>query len=289
MAKMTGLGKGLDALFSVNNVEPVKEEIQDGEVIQKLKLIDVEPNRNQPRQQFNSEKIDELAESIKEYGVIQPIIVTKEDDHYKIVAGERRWRAAKKAGISEIPAIVRVYTEQKNKEIALIENIQREDLNPIEKAIAMKELLEKYELTQQQLSDRLGISRSGIANTIRVLNLDERVIQMTKMGQLTEGHCRALLRIDDPEKQYQTAKYMIESGDSVREAEKQIIAKQTKGDKTAKKAKQSRYNALYRDIEDSFRSFFGSKVKINAGARSGKIIIEYSSNEELARLLEIVK
>ncbi|MGN1310698.1 MAG: ParB/RepB/Spo0J family partition protein [Clostridia bacterium] len=288
MAKMTGLGKGLDALFSVNNVEPVKEEIQEGEVIQSLKLIDVEPNRNQPRQQFDTEKIDELAESIKEYGVIQPIIVTKEDDHYKIVAGERRWRAAKKAGISEIPAIVRVYTEQTNKEIALIENIQREDLNPIEKAVAMKELLEKYQLTQQQLSDKLGISRSGIANTIRVLNLDERVINLVLDGKLTEGHCRTLLRIEDPDKQYETAKYMVESGDSVREAEKQIELKQQKK-KTVKKTTNTRYNALYRDIEDSFRSFFGSKVKINAGKRSGKIIIEYNSNEELARLLEIVK
>lgn len=289
MAKMTGLGKGLDALFSVNNVEPVKEEIQAGEVIQNLKLIDVEPNKNQPRQQFDSEKIDELAESIKEYGVIQPIIVTKEDDHYKIVAGERRWRAAKRAGISEIPAIVREYTEQINREVALIENIQRENLNPIEKAFALKELLEKYDLTQMQLSERLGISRSRIANTIRILNLDERVIELARTGELSEGHCRALLRIEDPEKQYQTAKFMIESGDSVHEAEKQIMAKQTKGERTAKKAKNSRYNALYRDIEDSFRSFFGSKVKLNAGPRAGKIIIEYSSNEELARLLEIVK
>lgn len=289
MAKMTGLGKGLDALFTVNNVEPVKEEIQAGEVIQNLKLIDVEPNKNQPRQQFDSEKIDELAESIKEYGVIQPIIVTKENDHYKIVAGERRWRAAKKAGIGEIPAIVRDYSEQTNREVALIENIQRENLNPIEKAFALKELLDKYELTQLQLSERLGISRSRIANTIRILNLDERVIELAKSGELSEGHCRALLRIEDPEKQYQTARFMIESGDSVHEAEKQIMAKQTKGEKTAKKAKNTRYNALYRDIEDSFRSFFGSKVKLNAGPRAGKIIIEYSSNEELARLLEIVK
>lgn len=289
MAKMTGLGKGLDALFSANNIEPVKEEIQAGEVIQNLKLIDVEPNKNQPRQQFDSEKIDELAESIKEYGVIQPIIVTKEDDHYKIVAGERRWRAAKRAGISEIPAIVREYTEQINREVALIENIQRENLNPIEKAFALKELLEKYELTQMQLSERLGISRSRIANTIRILNLDERVIELARTGELSEGHCRSLLRIEDPEKQYQTAKFIIESGDSVHEVEKQIMAKQTKGERTAKKAKNSRYNALYRDIEDSFRSFFGSKVKLNAGPRAGKIIIEYSSNEELARLLEIVK
>lgn len=287
MAKMTGLGKGLDALFSAN-IENQNEEIQEGEIIQSLKLRDVEPNKNQPRQRFDTEKIDELAESIKEYGVIQPIIVTKEDSHYKIVAGERRWRAAKKAGISEIPAIVREYTEQTNKEIALIENIQREDLNPIEKASAMQELLHKYNLTQQQLSDKLGISRSGIANTIRVLNLDKRVIDLVKEGKLTEGHCRSLLRIDDPEKQYKTAIYMIESGDSVRESEKQINRK-FDGNRAPKKEVNTRYTALYRDIEDSFRSFFGSKVKINAGKRSGKIIIEYSSNEELARLLDIVK
>ena len=287
MAKMTGLGKGLDALFSAN-IENQNEEIKEGEIIQSLKLRDVEPNKNQPRQRFDTEKIDELAESIKEYGVIQPIIVTKEDSHYKIVAGERRWRAAKKAGISEIPAIVREYTEQTNKEIALIENIQREDLNPIEKASAMQELLHKYNLTQQQLSDKLGISRSGIANTIRVLNLDKRVIDLVKEGKLTEGHCRSLLRIDDPEKQYKTAVYMIESGDSVRESEKQINRK-FDGNRAPKKEVNTRYTALYRDIEDSFRSFFGSKVKINAGKRSGKIIIEYSSNEELARLLDIVK
>ncbi len=287
MAKMTGLGKGLDALFSTN-IESSVEEIKDGEKIENLKLIDVEPNKNQPRQVFDNEKIEELAESIKEYGVIQPIIVTKEENHYKIVAGERRWRAAKKAGITEIPAIVREYSEQTNKEIALIENIQREDLNPIEKALALQELLHKYNLTQQQLSDKLGISRSGIANTIRILNLDERVKQFALDGKLSEGHCRSLLRIEDPEKQYQAAVYMIESGDSVREAEKQIDRKQ-QGNRAPKKPVNTRYNALYRDIEDSFRNFFGSKVKINAGKRAGKIIIEYSSNEELARLLDIVK
>lgn len=228
MAKMTGLGKGLDALFT-NSVEtPEEEKVQEGEVIQNLKLIDVEPNKNQPRQRFDSEKIDELAESIKEYGVIQPIIVTKEEEHYKIVAGERRWRAAKKAGISEIPAIVREYSEQTNKEIALIENIQRENLNPIEKARALQELINKYNLTQQQLSDKLGISRSGIANTVRILNLDKRVIDLAQEGKLTEGHCKTLLRIEDPDKQYETAKYMIESGDSVREAERQIERKQAK-------------------------------------------------------------
>ena len=286
MAKKTGLGKGLDALFASNIIEEVKEEekLQEGEVIQSLKLIDVEPNKNQPRTHFDDEKIDELAESIKEYGVIQPIIVTKKDNYYQIVAGERRWRASKKAGITEIPAIVRDYSEQTNKEIALIENIQREDLNPIEKARAIRELLDKYDLTQQQLADKLGISRSGLANTVRILNLDERVIELVLKGKLTEGHCKALLSIDDPEKQYQSAVYMIESGDSVREAEKQMRIKKKSSPKVS-----SRYEAIYRDVEDSFRNFFGSKVKLSAGQRAGKIIIEYSSNEELARLLDLVK
>lgn len=286
MTKKTGLGKGLDALLLNNVVE--EEKVQDGEKVQNLKIIEVEPNRDQPRRIFDEESIEELSNSIKEYGVIQPIIVTKEDEHYKIVAGERRWRAAKKAGITEIPAIVREYSEQINKEVALIENIQRENLNPIEKARALRELIDKYNLTQQQLSDRLGISRSGLANTVRILNLDERVIKLVCEGKLTEGHCKTLLRIEDPDRQYEVAKYVIESGDSVREVEKQIDRK-LDGNRPPKKTNNTRYNALYRDIEDSFRNFFGSKVKLNAGARSGKIIIEYSSNEELARLLEIVK
>lgn len=288
MTKKTGLGKGLDALFASNIETNENETMQEGEKIQNLKIIEVEPNKNQPRRVFDEEKIEELANSIKEYGVIQPIIVTKEKDYYQIVAGERRWRAAKKAGITEIPAIVREYSEQINKEVALIENIQRENLNPIEKARALRELIDKYNLTQQQLSDRLGISRSGLANTVRILNLDPRVINLVCEGKLTEGHCKTLLRIEDPDRQYEVAKYVIESGDSVREVEKQIDRK-LDGNRPPKKTNNTRYNALYRDIEDSFRNFFGSKVKLNAGARSGKIIIEYSSNEELARLLEIVK
>ena len=159
MAGKTGLGKGLDALFSSNILNVAEEEkLQAGESIVNLKLISVEPNKNQPRMNFDDEKIEDLAESIKEYGVIQPIIVTKKDDYYQIVAGERRWRAAKKAGLSEIPAIIRNYTEQKNKEVALIENIQREDLNPIEKATALKEIIEKYGMKQHELAAKLGIS-----------------------------------------------------------------------------------------------------------------------------------
>lgn len=283
MTKNTGLGKGLNALLSSNVLEDIVEEekVQEGEVIQSLKIIDVEPNRDQPRRTFDEESIEELAGSIKEYGVIQPIIVTKQDDYYQIVAGERRWRASKKAGLSEIPAIVREYDKQKNSEIALIENIQREDLNPIEKAMAIRELLDTYDLTQQKLADKLGISRSGLANTVRILNLSPEVIELVKEGKLTEGHCKALLAVDDPEKQYQAAIHMIESGDSVREAEKQVRIKK-------KKVSNDRYQPIYREIETSFRNFFGTKVKLDAKQRSGKIIIQYSSNDELDRILNLI-
>ncbi len=279
MTKKTGLGKGLNALLSNNMME--EDEIQEGEVIQNLKIIDVEPNRNQPRRNFDEESIEELANSIKEYGVIQPIIVTKQDNFYQIVAGERRWRASKKAGITEIPAIVREYDKQKNSEIALIENIQRQDLNPIEKAMAIRELLDSYNLTQQKLADKLGISRSGLANTVRILNLSPKVIDLVKEGKLTEGHCKALLAVEDPEKQYQAAIHMIESGDSVREAEKQVKNKK-------KKLPNDRYQPIYREIEASFRNFFGTKVKLDAKQKSGKIIIQYSSNEELDRILNLI-
>ncbi len=280
MTKKTGLGKGLNALLANNIVE--EEKIQDGETIQNLKIIEVEPNKDQPRRNFDEESIEELANSIKEYGVIQPIIVTKQKDYYQIVAGERRWRASKKAGLSEIPAIIREYDEQKNSEISLIENIQREDLNPIEKAVAIRELLDKYNLTQQKLADKLGISRSGLANTVRILNLSPNVIELAKEGKLTEGHCKALLAIEDPEQQYQAAIHMIESGDSVREAEKQVRKKKSKNGN-------DRYQPIYREIEASFRNFFGTKVKLDAKQKSGKIIIQYSSNEELDRILNLIK
>lgn len=280
MTKKTGLGKGLGALLVNNVIE--EEKVQDGEVIQSLKIIEVEPNREQPRRNFDEEALEELASSIKEYGVIQPIIVTKQEDYYQIVAGERRWRASKKAGLSEIPAIVREYDKQKNSEIALIENIQREDLNPIEKALAIRTLLDTYDLTQQKLADKLGISRSGLANTVRILNLSPEVIELVKEGKLTEGHCKALLAIEDSEKQYKVAVKMIESGYSVREAEKQVKTRK-------KKASNDRYEPIYKEIETSFRNFFGTKVKLDAKQRSGKIIIQYSSNEDLDRILNLIK
>lgn len=280
MAKKTGLGKGLDALFA-NNIED--EEIRDNEVIEKLKITEVEPNRNQPRKNFDEEALEELSESIKRYGVIQPIIVVKKDDYYEIVAGERRWRASKKAGLKEIPAIVREGNERKNKEIALIENVQREDLNAYEKALGIKELMDEYDLTQQEVSEILGKSRSSIANTVRILNLDERVINLALEGKLTEGHCKSLMAIDDPERQYKMAQYIIESGDSVREAEKKMKVRK----KVSKK--NDKYIPIYRDIENTFQGFFGTKVKLDAGERKGKIIIQYSSNDDLERILGLIK
>lgn len=279
MAKKTGLGKGLDALFSTSIVE----EPQDNEVVQNLKISEIEPNRDQPRRIFDEESLNELAESIKNYGVIQPIIVSKRDDFYQIVAGERRWRASKKAGLDEIPVIVRENDEKKNREIALIENIQREDLNPIEKARGIKLLMDQYNLTQAQVAEVIGKGRSTITNTLRILNLDPRVIDLALQGKLTEGHCKALLGFENPDKQYDMALYMIESGDSVREAEKK-----TKLRKTMPK-KNEKYEPIYRDIESSFQSFFGTKVKLNAGQRKGKIIIEYASNDDLERILELIK
>lgn len=283
MAKMTGLGKGLDALFSSTPAVEEEEENKSGEIVKNIKLIEIEPNKEQARKIFDEESIDELANSIKEYGVIQPIIVTKKGSYYEIVAGERRWRASKRAGLTEIPAIIRDDDERRNKEISLIENIQREDLNPIEKARGIKVLMEEYELTQQKVADILGKSRSSIANTVRILNLDERVIELALERKLTEGHCKALMSITDGDKQYEMALYMIESGDTVREAEKKMQVRKKM------KKKDQKYEAIYRDIEDTFQGFFGTKVKLDAGAKKGKIIIQYSSNEDLERILDLLK
>lgn len=283
MPKKTGLGKGLDALFGP---VPEEEKVQKSDVLKNLKIVDVEPNREQPRKNFNQEALEELAESIKEYGLIQPIVVTKKDGYYSIIAGERRWRASKLAGLTEIPAIVREDDERKNNEIALIENMQREDLNPYEKALGIKNLMTTYGLTQEEIAKKLGKSRSAIANTVRTLNLEPRVLEMAKEGKLTEGHCRALLSITDPEKQYLTAINMLERGATVREVEqtgKEINKKQVSKEQLKRNA------ILYRDIENTFQGFFGTKVKLNPGKKRGKIIIEYASNDDLERILNLMK
>ena len=281
MAKMTGLGKGLDALFATT--VPQEEEIKEGEIVKSLKVIEIEPNRTQPRRKFDEESLEELAESIKRYGLIQPIVVTKKDNYYEIIAGERRWRASKKAGLSEIPAIIRDNDERKNKEISLIENIQREDLNPIEKAMALKALMEDYGLKQQEVAEIIGKSRSAVANTIRILNLDQRVIDLVLEGKLTEGHCKALLTLTDPDKQYEMALHIIETGENCRAVEN-LTKKRKKMNKI-----DERYEAIFKDIENNFRDFFGTKVKLEAKKNKGKIIIEYSSNDDLSRIMDLIK
>ena len=289
-AKMTGLGKGLDALFGGSpldvqmeeNTEEV-QEIDDNKNLKTLKITEVEPNREQPRKNFNQEALEELSESIKEYGVIQPIVVSKEDGYYAIVAGERRWRAAKLAGLGEIPAIIRESDEQTNREISLIENIQREDLNPYEKALGIRSLMDKYGMTQEEVSKKIGKSRSSVSNTVRVLYLTPEVLELVKQGKLSEGHCKALAGISDPKRQYEAAIRMIEKGESVRQAEsKNRITKR-------EKKLDPKYKYLYEDIEDKFQGFFGTKVKLDQGKRKGKIIIEYHNNEDLERMLNLIK
>lgn len=287
MANKTGLGKGLDALFGDNFRTEIEEDNGDKEVVEKIKIVNIEPNKDQPRKSFDEEGLNELANSIKEYGVIQPIIVTKKGDYYQIVAGERRWRAAKKAGLTEMPCLVRTENEQTNKEIALIENIQRRNLNPIEKALGIRRLLDDYNITQQALADKLGMSRSALTNSVRILNLDPRVIELVIANDLTERHCRALLRIENPEKQYKMAQEIIESNDKVDEAERKVENQKQLSQKDKEKAK--KYEAIYNDIENSFQGFFGTKVKLQAGKRRGKIVIEYNSNDDLERILSLIK
>lgn len=285
-AKKTGLGKGLEALFSENQLTKEEEKkLKNGEeIVQSVKVIEIEPNKDQPRRSFPTESIEELAKSIEKYGVIQPIIVTKQDGYYEIVAGERRWRAAKKAGLKEMPCIVRENDSRTNKEIALIENIQREDLNPIDKARGFRQLLDDYGMTQQQLADTIGLNRSTVTNVLRLLNLDERVMQLAIEGKISETHCRSLLAYTEPDQQYEMALRIIEKGESVNDLEKRVQDK-----KKVPKKDEERREAICRDIEDSFQSFFGAKVKLNAGKRSGKIIIQYSTNEELERILGLIK
>lgn len=282
MAKNSGLGRGLDALFSESSVlKDIKKD--EGEVVKNIKVIDIEPNTSQARRTFKEEAIEELANSIKNYGVLQPIIVENKGKYYRIIAGERRWRAAKKAGLEEIPCLIRDEDEQRNKEISLIENIQRENLNPIEKALGYKELIDNYNLKQQELADKLGISRPYVTNTLRILNLDKRVIALALEGKLTEGHCKTLMSLTDPDKQYAMALKIIQNEGSVSDTERLV-----KNEKTIPK-KDKKYEAVCREIEDSFQSFFGTKVKLTAGARSGKIVIHYSTNDELERILGLVR
>jgi len=293
VVKKSGLGKGLDSLIPMQNKKKAADSNQNvlvEKVIKKeeimLSISDIEPNRDQPRKSFDEDSLLELSESIKQFGVIQPLIVQKRDDYYEIIAGERRWRAAKLAGIKELPVIVKEYTDQEIVEISLIENIQREDLNPIEEALAYKKLLTEFHLKQDEVAERVSKSRTAVTNSIRLLKLDERVQQMVVDDMISTGHARALLTLEDKELQYNIASRIFDEKLSVRETEK--LMKTIQKAKTEKKKIEIENSFIYKDIEEKIKGILGTKVYVNhKNNNKGKIEIEYYSNEELERLLDL--
>lgn len=294
--KKGGLGKGLDSLISgememISSQEGKKEVVEkiiEKPVEIKLKITELEPNREQPRKDFNEDALEELADSIKDYGVLQPLLVQKENDYYRIIAGERRWRAAKKAGLKEVPVIIKDYTSQQVVEISLIENIQREDLNPIEEAMAFKRLLEEFHLKQDQVAERVSKSRVVITNAIRLLKLDERVQNMLVHDMLTAGHGRALVSIEDKEQQYTLALKVLDEKLSVRETEKMVKNILNPKKKQEKELFTDSEEIIYQNMQEKMKGILGSKVVINKKDKNkGKIEIEYYSSEELERLMEL--
>lgn len=283
MAKIKpGLGKGLDLLIPAN--EEVTEEAKDAVF---LKINEVEPNRNQPRKQFNEEALTELSESIKLHGVIQPILVRKQEGYYEIIAGERRWRAARMAGLSEVPVIIREYTDKEVSEIALIENIQREGLNPVEEALAYRQLIDEYGITQEELSMRISKSRAAIANTMRLLKLSEEVLSMLSEGNISAGHARALLALENGEDQKAAADEIVKKNLSVRETESLVKNWNKTPVKTEKKPVKNDF--VYRDLEKKMTENLGTKVKIaNKNDGTGKIEISYYSDGELEKIFDMI-
>lgn len=298
-AKKTGLGKGLDSLIPKQNVEkkdikeplkaPVKTEkevviktvVKKEEV--KLKITEVEPNREQPRKKFDEDALLELADSIKQFGVLQPLLVQKREGYYEIIAGERRWRAAKMAGLKEIPVVIKDFTNQEIVEISLIENIQREDLNPIEEAQAYKRLLTEFNLKQDEVAERVSKSRTTVTNSVRLLKLDERVQQMVIDDMISTGHARALLGTEDKELQYKIALKVFDEKLSVREIER--LMKNLNSEKKEER-KEIQNEFIYQNLEEKMKALLGTKVAINHKANNqGKIVIDYYSNEELERLM----
>ncbi|MBE7024606.1 MAG: ParB/RepB/Spo0J family partition protein [Ruminococcaceae bacterium] len=277
MAKR-GLGKGLDALFLSEDL-PLQAE--EGDKIVSLRITEVEPNLKQPRKRFAPEQLEELAASVREHGIIQPIVVTKnEKGFYTIIAGERRWRAAKMAELKEIPAIIREYDKKTASEIALIENLQRENLNPMEEADGFRNLMDLYGMTQEEVSEKIGKSRSAVANALRLLALKEPVRELVREGKISAGHARTLLSAQDAD-QLLLAERVIQEGLSVRELERLVSLK-----RSAKKAP-VKYTAEIRDIEDRFSKKLGAKVRVSGNAKKGKIEITYADAGEFERIMEI--
>ena len=295
VAKKSGLGKGLDSLIpdnksmkSVTSEKTVesKEDAAAKSGVQVMKINEVEPNRDQPRKNFDEDALLELSDSIKQFGVLQPLLVRKRKDYYEIIAGERRWRAAKLAGVKEVPVIEKEYTDQEILEIGLIENIQRENLNPIEEAIAYKRLLEEFNLKQDEVAERVSKSRTAVTNSMRLLKLSDKVQQMIIDDMISTGHARALLAIDDPELQYTLANKIFDEKLSVRETEK--LVKEIKNPKKPKEKKPVANSFIYQDLEEKMKSVFGTKVSIaSKGKGKGKIEIEYYSDDELEHLFDM--
>lgn len=288
--KRSGLGpkgKGLEALF-----EQKKEEFESTASNEAVMLIDInkiEPNKSQPRKNFSESSLEELAQSIKQYGVIQPIIVKKSSGGYELVAGERRWRASKIAGIKEIPAIIKDYDEDKLFEIALVENLQREDLNPIEEAMGYSKLSDNFGFSQEEISKRVGKSRSAVANSIRLLSLDDNTQALVKSGKLSAGHARTIIPVDDEKQRFELAERIIEEELSVRETEN--IVKKILENKKEKKTKQklSKFNTdSYGKIEENLKNILGTNVKLKSGKNKGAIEIEYYSDDDLERLMALL-
>jgi ParB family chromosome partitioning protein len=298
MAKQTrGLGKGLDALIPQTgkslqkspNAAGISEVKAEGEAIQKVRITKVEPNREQPRKNFDEDALQELSESIKEHGVISPILVQDKKDHYEIIAGERRWRAAKLAGLKEVPVIVKHYTDQEILEISLIENIQRENLNPIEEAYAYKKLLTEFNLKQDEVAERVSKSRTAVTNSMRLLKLCDKVQQMVIEGMLSTGHARTLIGIEDPEQQYQLAMKIFDEKLSVRDAEKLIKNINKPVSHKNKKETDEALKIIYQELEEKLKQAVGTKVAIMAGENgTGKLEIEFYNHDDLDRISDLL-
>lgn len=287
MITKKGLGKGLDSMIP-DKIDK-KETINESDNVSRetfINIKEIEPNKGQPRKNFNEDAIQELAESIKQYGVIQPLILQKRDKYYEIIAGERRWRAARIAGLKEVPAIIKDYSPQEVVEIALIENIQREDLNPIEEALAFQKLISEFKLKQDEVAERVSKSRASVTNSMRLLKLDSRVQQMLIDDMISSGHARSLLPIEDVNMQYKIASEIFDQKLSVRETEK--LVKKLLSDVPVKKTDVKEDEFIYKDLEEKIKSIIGTKVSISKKAKNkGKIEIEYYSNEELERIVEL--
>ena len=285
MAKKFGLGKGLGALIPEDN--NIKEEKKEKGGIINIELKDIKANKKQPRKFFDNNKLNELAESVKEHGIIQPLILKKEEKGYSIIAGERRYRAAKIAELTEVPALIMDISDEKLLQVSLIENIQREDLNPIEEGLAYERLLKEFALTQEELSKTMGKSRTAITNTMRLLKLDDRVKEYVMEGVISEGHGRAILPLEN-KAQYEIAQKIIDNSLSVRETEK--LVKKILNDAVEEKTSERRkpLNPYYKDVRDRLQDHFGTKVNLNANKNKGKIEIEYYSEEDLQRILDII-